>query len=64
LRAVAFPADLPSVRMLESREINDSYRMQRTILSIALGLIFNISASPAWALNLGKGVLGSTLGQP
>jgi pilus assembly protein FimV len=50
--------------MLESREINDSYRMQRTILSIALGLIFNISASPAWALNLGKGVLGSTLGQP
>jgi pilus assembly protein FimV len=50
--------------MLESREINDLYRMQRTILSIALGLIFNISASPAWALNLGKGVLGSTLGQP
>ncbi len=38
--------------------------MQRTILSIALGLIFNISASPALALNLGKGTLGSTLGQP
>lgn len=38
--------------------------MQRTILSVALGLIFNISASSAWALNLGKGVLGSTLGQP
>jgi pilus assembly protein FimV len=37
--------------------------MQRTILSIALGLIFSISAAPAWALNLGKGVLGSTLGQ-
>jgi pilus assembly protein FimV len=50
--------------MLESRGINDLYRMQRTILSIALGLIFNISASPAWALNLGKGALGSTLGQP
>jgi pilus assembly protein FimV len=64
LRVVAFPADLPLGRMLESREINDSYRMQRTILSIALGLIFNISASSAWALNLGKGVLGSTLGQP
>jgi pilus assembly protein FimV len=50
--------------MLESREINDLNRMNRTILSIALGLIFNISAAPAWALNLGKGVLGSTLGQP
>jgi pilus assembly protein FimV len=50
--------------VLESREINYLYRMQRTILSIALGLIFNISASPAWALNLGKGTLGSTLGQP
>ena len=50
--------------MLESREINDSYRMQRTILSIAFGLIFNISATPALALNLGKGTLGSTLGQP
>ena len=50
--------------MLESREINDLYRMQRTVLSIALGLIFNISSSSAWALNLGKGVLGSTLGQP
>ena len=50
--------------MLESREINDLYRMQRTVLTIALGLIFNISSSSAWALNLGKGVLGSTLGQP
>ncbi len=50
--------------MLESRGINDVNSMQRTILSIALGLIFNISAAPAWALNLGKGVLGSTLGQP
>jgi pilus assembly protein FimV len=50
--------------MLESRGINDLYRMQRTILSIALGLIFNISAAPALALNLGKGTLGSTLGQP
>lgn len=49
--------------MLESRRIIDLYRMQRTILSIALGLIFNISASPASALNLGKGSLGSTLGQ-
>ena len=49
--------------MLESREINHSYRMQRTILSIALGLIFNISSPSAWALNLGKGALGSTLGQ-
>ena len=49
--------------MLESREINHMYRMQRTILSIALGLIFNISTPSAWALNLGKGALGSTLGQ-
>ncbi len=50
--------------MLESRGNNYSDSMQRTILSVALGLIFNIFAAPAWALNLGKGVLGSTLGQP
>ena len=50
--------------MLESWRFNDLYRMQRTVLSIALALIFNISSASAWALNLGKGVLGSTLGQP